>query len=167
MAKLLTRVRLVKLGINKKIVANNVMKKTISLASTRAICCLAVILVLCLDVTSIANAASLTVQCKIGGARSSVAMRSTGMKGKYFVKIFSGDSEVQSVVKVANSKGVIDFRFDSSDAVIQQNQGITKIESDFIKKRSVVGVMRKAATHAHVGGVSTTCKSRKVSPALP
>jgi membrane carboxypeptidase/penicillin-binding protein PbpC len=143
------------------------MKQEISLTTNEAVCFLALILALSLDVTSVANAASLTVQCKIGGARSSVAMRSTGMKGKYFVKIFSGDAEMQSIEKVANNKGVIDFRFDSSDSFIQQNQGITKIQPDFIKKRSVVGVMRKAATHAHVGGVSTTCKSRKVSPPPP
>jgi hypothetical protein len=148
-------------------VVNNVMKQEISLTTNSAVCFLALILAFSLDVTSVANAASLTVQCKIGGARSSVAMRSTGMKGKYFVKIFSGDLEIQSIEKVANNKGVIDFRFDSSDAIIQQNQGITKIGADFIKKRSVVGVMRKAGSHAHVGGVSTTCKSRKVSPPPP
>jgi hypothetical protein len=148
-------------------VANIVMKQEMALTPNRAVCFSALILALSLDVTSVANAASLTVQCKIGGARSSVAMRSTGAKGRYFVKIFSGDSEIQSVEKVANSRGIIDFKFDSNDAFIQKNQGIIKIESDFIKKRSVVGVMRKAGTHAHVGGVSTTCKSRKVNPPPP
>jgi hypothetical protein len=143
------------------------MKQEISLTTNRTVCFLTLILALSLDVTSVANAASLTVQCKIGGARSSVAMRSTGAKGKYFVKIFSGDSEIQSVEKVANSKGVIDFKFDSSDTFIQKNQGIIKIETDFIKKRSIVGVMRRAGTNAHIGGVSTTCRSRKINSLLP
>ncbi len=75
--------------------ANNFMAQKIPFTTNRVVYFVALILALSLDVTSVASAASLTVQCKIGGARSSVAMRSTGAKGRYFVKIFSGDSEIQ------------------------------------------------------------------------
>jgi hypothetical protein len=112
------------------------------------------------------NAASLSVKClaasEAGNAK--IVVRGTGLKGKYYVKVFSGKNTKQSEVKPALDGGVVDFKFDSDPEAV--NAGAIEIPADFIKKRRVVGVIRKAGTHARIGGVISTCIARQPKAAV-
>jgi hypothetical protein len=110
------------------------------------------------------NAASLSVKCLAASGASSakIGVRGTGLKGKYYVKVFSGKNTMQSEEKPALDGGVVDFKFDSDPDAI--NAGAIEIPADFIKKRRVVGVIRKAGTHARIGGVISTCKAKPPQP---
>jgi hypothetical protein len=107
-----------------------------------------------------ANAGSLSLTCRIGsdGTRSVIKMHGTGLKGKYYAKIFSGDNFKQSEDKVADGSGVIDFKLDSDPNFIANNPGMIEIPSDFIQKREVAGVLRRAGTFARIGAIRTRCK---------
>jgi len=108
------------------------------------------------------NAASLSVKCLVfsGGSRSKVFVRGTGLKGHYYVKVFSGDADVLSGEKSTDSKGNVSFLFDSDPEVISTNPSATLIPPDLIKNKKVVGVIRKAFSHARIGGVIETCLPR-------
>lgn len=107
------------------------------------------------------NAASLSVKCLAasGAGSAKIVVRGTGLKGKYYVKVFSGKNTKQSEEKPALNGGVVDFKFDSDPDAI--TAGATEISADFIKKRRVVGVIRKAGSHARIGGVISTCIAKK------
>jgi hypothetical protein len=109
------------------------------------------------------NAASINLSCRIGsgGSRSVIKLRGTGMKGKYYAKIFSGENMMQAEDKFANSNGVIDFKFDSDPKILTNFPYTTEITTNFIEKREVVGVLRKAGSLARIGAVRTTCRNLK------
>jgi hypothetical protein len=143
------------------------MKQEITLSIYKAVCFMVLNLAFMLSVMGIAKAESLTVQCKVfkdgfGNQHSIIAVRSTGIRGKYYVKVVSGGSEMVSGVKRTNKKNVVDFRFDSDFSNFVNHPDTTQIPSDFIKKRKVAGIMRKADNNAYLGGVSTTCTTKKV-----
>ncbi|ESS72496.1 hypothetical protein MGMO_55c00270 [Methyloglobulus morosus KoM1] len=108
------------------------------------------------------NAASLGVKCLVfnGGSRSKILVRGTGLKGRYYVKVYSGETAIQSGEKATDSKGAIGFVFDSDPDVISANPSATPIPPDFIKNKKAVGVIRKAGTHARIGGVIEMCLPR-------
>jgi hypothetical protein len=120
-----------------------------------------VLIVLSLSIGEV-YAASLSVKCLVfnGGSRSKVFVRGTGLRGSYYVKVFSGDGDVLSGEKSTDSKGKIGFLFDSDPDVISTNPAATLIPPDFIKNKKVVGVIRKASSHARIGGVIETCLPR-------
>ncbi len=121
-------------------------------------------LALNLSVLADANAASFSVKCQAVRDRSSskIVVRGTGLRGKYYVKVFSGGNTKQSEEKLTPDNGVVDFKFDSDLAYV--NAGAIAIPPDFIKKRRVVGVIRKAGTHARIGGVISICKVKQPPP---
>ena len=132
-----------------------------------------VCLTICLFCVSSANAGSLTVQCKVtkdvfGNQRSVIAVRSVGLKGEYYVTVFSGEFKEKSIIKKTNQEGKVDFRFDSDLSYLSTHPTTDQIGSEFIVNRRVVAVLRNADTNAHMGGIDTNCKNAKpkgLSPA--
>lgn len=108
------------------------------------------------------NAASLNVTCQVGsgGSRSSIKVRGTELKGNYYVRIFSGEEAIRTEDKATSSKSVIEYRFDSDSGYIASHPGTLAIAPDFIKKRGVVGVLRKVGTNARLGAVRTRCSKQ-------
>jgi hypothetical protein len=109
------------------------------------------------------NAASLNVSCQVGGggSRSSIKVRGAGLKGNYYVRVFSGENIVKTEEKLTGDNGVIEFRFDSDSDFITNNPSTIEIAPNFIKKRAVVGVLRRGGSRARVGAVRTKCSVAK------
>lgn len=114
-----------------------------------------------LNLSGIGNveAASISVDCEINKnfgviSRSRIIVRGgEDLKGKYYVRVVSGGNIKQSTLKVADNKGMVNFFFDSSP----NNVGVTEIPATFIKRATVVGVLRKAVTHGRMGAIRATC----------
>jgi hypothetical protein len=108
-----------------------------------------------------ASAGSLSLTCRIGGngTRSTIKLRSTGLRGEYYAKIFSGDNFKQAEDKAADANGVIEFKLDSDPAIIANNPGTIEIAPDFVTKREVAGILRRAGTFARIGAIRTRCKA--------
>lgn len=103
------------------------------------------------------EAAALGVDCEISRGtgilnRSRIIVRGGDLIGKYYVRVISGGIIKQSTSKVADNKGMVNFIFDSTPKA-----GITAIPATFIKKATVVGVLRKALTNARIGALRATC----------
>jgi hypothetical protein len=109
------------------------------------------------------DAASLNVSCQVGGggSRSSIKVRGAGLKGNYYVRVFSGENIVKTEEKLSGDNGVIEFRFDSALDFIANNPSTIEIAPNFIKKRAVVGVLRKGGSRARVGAVRAKCSVAK------
>lgn len=107
------------------------------------------------------NAGSLNLACRVdgNGTRSIIRMYATGLKGKYYAKVFSDDNVMSADAKPAKRNGVIEFRFDSEPTVIATKPGTIAIAPDFIKEREVAGVLRKAGTRARMGAIRADCST--------
>jgi hypothetical protein len=110
------------------------------------------------------NAASLNLTCRvgIGGTRSIIRMHVSGLKGKYYAKVFSGENIMQSEDQTTDAKGSFDFKFHSDPSFITSNPDSIKIAPDFIVKREVIGVLRKAETHARIAAIRARCRIARV-----
>ena len=110
-----------------------------------------------------ANAGSLSLTCRIDGhgTRSVIKLRGTGLRGKYYAKLFSGDNFMQAQDRAVDSNGVIEFKFDSDPNVIANNPSATEIAPNFITKKEVAGVLRRTGTFARIGAIRTRCKTIK------
>ena len=109
-----------------------------------------------------AYADSLSVVCQVGlpkAPSSRVLVRATGLKGSYYATIFSGGDSVQSEDTPTKGNGLIQFRFDS---VLKPNAA--SLPEDFIKRKTVTGVLRNAETHARIGAIRTRCSTKKPTP---
>ena len=109
-----------------------------------------------------AYADSLSVVCQVGIPKapfSRVLVRATGLKGSYYATVFSGGDSVQSEDIAAKGSGLIQIKFDS---VLKPNAA--SLPEDFIKRKTVTGVLRNAETHARIGAIRTQCKSKKPAP---
>lgn len=130
------------------------MKKNVSIIGkfTRAIAFTA----FCLLIAESVNAASFLVDCKVGNGRSSIVVKSTGMRGTFYAQVQSeeGVLPIFSENKKTNRKGVVEFRFDSD---LTANPNAQLIAFDFIKKRQVAVVLRKADTNAYKAGAIEKC----------
>lgn len=134
------------------------LKKVISLA----VC----LLLFYLSILDIANAASIWVKCEVRGTdRSKISVKAAGLKGRYFARVASGGSFIQSAVKPVTFRkvefdfdsGEDDHIHDSGDPVIE---GATAIPATFIQGGKVLGSIRKAKTRALVGTVRAACRVR-------
>ncbi|MBM4208701.1 MAG: hypothetical protein FJ190_12135 [Gammaproteobacteria bacterium] len=114
--------------------------------------------------TGFAKAESFLVDCKVGNGRSSIFVKSVGTKGAFYVQVISGDEMFTSQDKTANKNGIVTFRFDSDLAV---NPKADPIPFNFIRKREVAVVMRKAQSNAHKAGTSARCTPyRRTQPEI-
>lgn len=127
-------------------------------SSVRILLVLAVALFAC----SNAYADSLSVICQVGTPKtpfSRILVRATGLKGSYYATVFSGGDSVQSEETPAKGNGLIQFKFDS---VLKPNAA--SLPEDFIKRKTVIGVLRNAETHVRIGAIRTQCRSKKPTP---
>ncbi len=117
-------------------------------------------LVLNFFVSGYADAASLFAECKVGNGRSTVAVRSLGIKGKFYVLVFSGEENNALSSPKRAIKNRVDFLFDSDPVFLADNPEpiAFKIEPKFILKREVAVVIRNAETNEHMGGIRIKCK---------
>ena len=123
-----------------------------------------ILLVLALGWFACSNtyADSLSVACQVGIPKSSVSrilVRASGLKGSYYVTVFSGGDSVQSESRPAKGNGLIQFKFDS---VLKPNA--VSLPENFIKRKTVTGVLRNAETHARIGAIRTQCILKKPKP---
>ena len=123
------------------------------------------ILVLTLNLNFLGNsgAASLDLTCRVSseGTLSMIKLNGTGLSGKFYAKIISGENFTQTEVKTANKRGNIEFKFHNDPNYVANNPGTDKILPDFIKQSEVVGIIRKAGTHARIGGIRAKCRILK------
>lgn len=123
-----------------------------------------ILLVLALSwfASSNAYADSLSVVCQVGTPKaqfSRILVRATGLKGSYYATVFSGGNSVQSENIAAKGNGLIQIKFDS---VLKPNT--TSVLEDFIKRKTVIGVLRNAESHARIGAIRTQCSTKKPTP---
>jgi hypothetical protein len=133
------------------------------MAFKKIVSCFLISLVFNLGLWADASAGSLSLTCRTGGngTRSAIKLRGTGLRGKYYAKIFSGDNFKQAEEKAVDANGVIEFKFDSDPTIIANNPGTIEIVPDFIKQKEVVGVLRRAGTFARIGGMRSRCRGIK------
>jgi hypothetical protein len=107
-----------------------------------------------------ANAASLDINCRVvaGGVRSAIKLFATGLNGQYYAKVISGNNIMQTEAKTTNGKGIVGFTLHSDLNYVIGHRGTLHIAPDFIKKRDVVGILRKAGTNARVGAIRAKCR---------
>jgi hypothetical protein len=128
--------------------------------------CAILVLTLSLSFLGNSSAASLDLTCRVSseGTISTVKLNGTGLSGKYYAKIFSGENVVQTDAKMANKRGSLEFKFHTDPDYVANNPGTDKILTDFITRREVVGILRKAGTHARIGGIRAKCRILKIKP---
>lgn len=102
-------------------------------------------------------AAGIRVKCEVRGtSRSKISVDGSGLTGIFYAIVKSGVAGYRTKLpnKVANSKGEVEFDFDSNSSDIKG--GASAIPANFIKNRTVYGYIRKSS-NVLVGAMKATC----------
>jgi hypothetical protein len=126
--------------------------------NVKKVACLALLAIwVNLSVATDVYAAGIRVKCEVRGtSRSKVSVDGSGLRGAFYAVVKSGVAGYRSKLpnKVANSKGEVEFDFDSNSSDIRA--GASAIPANFIKNRTVYGYIRNSS-NLLVGTMRATC----------